>query len=166
MKQSTSIALNKRPWNTLTPKQKSLRVKSLAVLKQARRTKKLPSVIAKENHISLKTVIYHTNAFKKVNGRWTAKKYDHTSRSMLIGENGKLQSIEISDFRHAKTIGRYHNAVKFYLNTGDDTKLRKFSKRKIKDFDGNLHSFETDPKIIQEINERIEEIEFFEVYDT
>ncbi len=158
--------IHKKSWNTLTPKQKSLRAKSLAVLTQSRRTKKLPSVIARENHISLKTVIYHTNAFKKVNGRWVAKKYDHTSRSMLIGENGKMKSIEVSDFRHAKTIGRYHNAVKFYLNTGDFTKLKKFSKRKIKDSNGNPHSFETNPKIVEKINEKIEEIEFFEVYDT
>lgn len=156
----------KKHWKELTPKQKSLRTKSLAVLTQARKTKKLPSIIAKEHHISLKTVIYHTNAFKKVNGRWTAKKYDHTSRSMLIGENGKLQSVQVSDSRHAKTIGKYHNAVKFYLNTGDKTKLKKFSKRKIKDSDGNLHFFETDPKIVEEINEKIEEIEFFEVYDS
>lgn len=160
------IPIYRKTWNILTPKQKSLRTKSLAVLTQARRTKKLPSVIAKEHHISLKTVIYHTNAFKKVNGRWTAKKYDHTSRSMLIGENGKMQSVTISDSRHAKTIGRYHNAVKFYLDTGDDTKLKKFSKRKIKDAEGNIHFFETNPKIVENINEKIEEIEFFEVYDT
>ena len=158
--------IHKKHWNELTPKQKSLRVKSLAVLTQARRTKKLPSVIARNNHISLNTVIYHTNAFKKVNGKWTAKKYDHTSRSMIISENGKMQSITISDSRHAKTIGRYHNAVKFYLDTGDKSKLKKFSKRKIKDSNGNLHSFETDPKKVEEINEKIEEIEFFEVYDT
>ncbi len=156
----------KKHWNELTPKQKSLRVKSLAVLTQSRRTKKLPSTIARNNHISLNTVIHHTNGFKKVNGKWTAKKYDHTPRSMIISENGKMQSIEVSDSRHAKTIGRYHNAVKFYLDTGDKSKLKKFSKRKIKDLDGNIHSFETDPKIILEINEKIEEIEFFEVYDT
>jgi len=161
-----TIPIHKKSWNQLTPKQKSLRVKSLAVLTQARRTKKIPSVIAKENHISLNTVIHHTNAFKKVDGRWTAKKYDHTSRSMIISENGKMKSIEVSDSRHARTIGRYHNAVKFYLDTGNKTKLKKFSKRKIKDSDGNLHSFETNLKKVEEINEKIEEIEFFEVYDS
>jgi hypothetical protein len=150
----------------LTPKQKSQRVKSLSVLTQARRTKKLASTIAREHHISLITVIHHTNGFKKVNNRWTAKKYDHTPRSMLISENGKLQSVQVSDSRHAKTIGRYHNAVKFYLDTGDYTKLKKFTKRKIKDSDGIIHSFETNPKLVQEINEKIEEIEFFEVYDS
>jgi len=158
--------IHKKSWNILTPKQKSLRAKSLAVLTQARRTKKFASTIARNNHISLNTVIRHTNGFKKINGKWTAKKYDHTSRSMIISENGKMQSVEISDSRHAKTIGRYHNAVKFYLDTGDHSKLKKFSKRKIKDSDGNIHSFETDPKIVEEINEKIEEIEFFEVYDT
>jgi hypothetical protein len=156
----------KKSWDELTPKQKSLRVKSLSVLTQARRTKKLPRIIAREHHISLNTVIHHTNGFKKVNNRLVVKKYDHTSRSMIISENGKMQSITISDSRHAKTIGRYHNAVKFYLDTGDKSKLKKFSKRKIKDSDGNLHSFETDPKIVQEINEKIEEIEFFPVYDS
>ncbi|NOS62616.1 MAG: hypothetical protein HOO66_06235 [Nitrosarchaeum sp.] len=156
----------KKSWDELTPKQKSLRVKSLSVLTQARRTKKLPRIIARENHISLITVIHHTNGFKKVNGRWTAKKYDHTSRSMIISENGKTKSVTISDSRHAKTIGRYHNAVKSYLDTGDKSKLKKFSKRKIKDSDGNLHTFETNPKKVEEINEKIEEIEFFEVYDT
>ena len=156
----------KKHWNQLTPKQKSQRTKSLAVLTQARRTKKIPNVIAKENHISLNTVIHHTNGFKKVNNRWVAKKYDHTPRSMIISENGKMQSVEVSDSRHAKTIGRYHNAVKFYLDTGDSLKLKKFSKRKIKDSDGNIHTFETNPEIVLEINEKIEEIEFFEVYDT
>jgi len=160
------MQIHKKHWNELTPKQKSLRTKSLSVLTQSRRTKKIPSVIARENHISLKTVNNHTNGFKKVNGRWTVKKYDHTSRSMLISENGKMQSVQISDSRHAKTIGRYHNAVKFYLDTGDSTKLKKFSKRKIKDSEGKLHSFETRLDIVEEINERIEEIEFFEVYDS
>ena len=158
--------IHKKHWNELTSKQKSLRTKSLAVLTQSRRTKKLPSTTARNNHISLNTVIHHTNGFKKVNGRWTAKKYDHTSRSMIISENGKMHSITISDSRHAKTIGRYHNAVKFYLDTGDKTKLKKFSKRKIKDSDGIIHTFETNPKKVEEINEKIEEIEFFEVYDT
>jgi len=156
----------KTSWNKLTPKQKSLRTKSLAVLTQSRRTKKIPSVIASEHHISFNTVINHTNGFKKVNGRWIAKKYDHTSRSMIISENGKMHSIQVSDSRHAKTIGRYHNAVKFYLDKGDDSKLKKFSKRKIKDSDGMIHTFETRPKIVLEINEKIEEIEFFEVYDS
>ncbi|NDF35859.1 MAG: hypothetical protein EB154_08450, partial [Nitrosopumilaceae archaeon] len=59
-----------------------------------------------------------------------------------------------------------HNAVKHYLNTGDYTKLKKFSKKKIRDSSGKLHTFETDPKLVLEINEKIEEIAFFQVYDS
>ena len=158
--------LHKKSWNKLTPRQKSIRIKSLEVLVQSRKTKKLPRVIAREHSISFRTVQNHTNAFKKVNGKWVPKKFDKVPRSMLISEKGKLQSVEISDSRHAKTIGRYHNAVKFYLDTGDSSKLKKFSKKKIRDSNGKLHSFETRLKTVEEINESIEEIEFFEVYDS
>ena len=158
--------LHKKSWNKLAPRQKSTRIKSLTVITQAKKTNKTVSVIAKEHSISFRTVQNHSNAFKKVNGKWIPKRFDKVSRSMLISEKGKLQSIEISDSRHARTIGRYHNAVKHYLDTGDSSKLKKFSKRKIKDSDGNIHSFETRLKIVEEINESIEEIEFFEVYDS
>jgi len=158
--------LFQKPWRKLTPRQKSTRIKSLTVLVQSRKTKKSPSVIARDHNTSFKTVQNNTNAFKKVNGKWVPKRFDKVSRSMLISEKGKLQSIEVADSRHARTIGRYHNAVKFYLDNGDSSKLKKFSKRKIKDSDGNVHSFETRLERVEEINERIEEIEFFEVYDS
>jgi hypothetical protein len=156
----------RKPWGKLTPRQKSTRTKALAVITQSKKTKKTLSIIAREHNISIKTLQNHTNAFKKVNGKLVAKRFDKVSRSMLIAENSKLQSVEVSDSRHARSIGRYHNAVKFYLDTGDSSKLKKFSKRKIKDSDGNIHTFETRLKTVEEIHERIEEIEFFEVYDS
>ena len=138
----------------------------MAVITQSKKTNKTVSVIAKEHSISFRTVQNHTNAFKKVNDKWVPKRFDIVSRSMLISENGKLRSVEVSDSRHARTIGRYHNAVKHYLNTGDSTRLKKFSKKKIKDSDTKIHSFETRLKKVEEIFESIEEIEFFEVYDS
>lgn len=156
----------KTEWDKLTPKQKALRERSLHVLVRARKTGKSPSRIAKQVGISFNTVQTHTNAFKKVNGRWVAKRFDKISRPMLTSEKGKLHSIPISDSRHARTLGQYHNAVKHFLNTGDDSKLKKFSKKQIRDSSGKLHSFETDPKLVLEINEKIEEIAFFQVYDS
>ncbi|MDH3277166.1 MAG: hypothetical protein OEL77_02915 [Nitrosopumilus sp.] len=165
MKTST-LALYRKPWSKLTPKQKSTRVKALEVITASKRTQKPVSIIAREHNISIKTIQNNTNAFKKVNGKLVAKRFDIVSRSMLIGERGKLQSIQVSDSRHARTIGQYHNAVKLYLDTGNSTKLKKFSKRKIKDSEGIVHSFETRLPTVEEIHERIEEIEFFEVYDS
>lgn len=162
------IALGKifqKSWAELTPKQKALREKSLSVLVQSRKTGKSPSRIAKQVGISFSTVQTHTNAFKKVNGRWVAKRFDKIPRPMLTSEMGKLRSIPISDSRHARTLGQYHNAVKQYFKTGDIKKLKKFSKKQIKDSSGKLHSFETDPKLVLEINEKIEETENFQVYD-
>jgi len=107
--------LYKKSWSKLTPRQKSTRIKSLTVITQSKKTNKTASVIARENNISFKTVQNHTNAFKKVNGKWIPKRFDKVSRSMLISEKGKLRSVEVLDSRHARTIGRYHNAVKHYF---------------------------------------------------
>ena len=160
------IPLHKRPWSKLTPRQKMLREKSLSVVNELRnsKTKTLPQV-ANNNYISADTVIRHTNGFKKVNGRLVVKKWDRIPRVMRINTEGKEKSIEIKDSRTASVVGRYHNAVKQFLNTGDKTKLQKFRNKKVKDSKGKLHKLETDPQKIIQINERIEEPEFYEVYN-
>ena len=158
------VLISKRPWLSLTPRQKLLRKRSLEVLSEARKSKGSFSKIAKKHDIAPKTVLYNTNSFRKRRGRWNAKRFDKIPRVMKINENGKEISIQINDSRTAALIGRYHNAVKKFLNTGDKKALRKFRRKKIKDIDGNLHSFETNPASIIEINERIEEPEFYELY--
>ena len=160
------IPLYKRPWNKLTPRQKMLREKSLAVVNELRnsKTKTLPQV-ANENNISVTTVLRHTNGFKKVNGRLVTKRWDRIPRLMRINTDGKEKSVEIKDSRTASVVGRYHNAVKQFLNTGDKKKLQRFRNKKVKDSKGKLHRLETDPQKIIQINERIEEPEFYEVYN-
>lgn len=159
------MPISKRLWNALNPRQKSLRARSLEVLTESRATKKSLSKIARQKRISLKTVLYNTNAFKKINRKWVAKRFDKISRSMIINENGKKISIEINDSRHASTIGKYHNTVKEFLSTGNKKKLSEFSKKKIKDSNKNVHSFETEPDAIIKIEERVEEPEFVDVYE-
>ncbi len=160
------IPLYKRRWSNLSPRQKLLREKSLSVLSEARRSKQSLSKLAKKHDVSPKTVLNNTNAFRKSRRRWNAKLFDKNPRVMKINENGKEISIQINDSRTASLIGRYHNAVKKFLNTGDKKALRKFRRKKIKDIDGNLHSFEANPNSLIEINERIEEPEFYELYAT
>jgi len=158
--------LHKRPWKKLSPRQKLLREKSLAVLSEMRnsKTKTLPQA-ANDNGITIKNVIRHTNGFKKANGKLVVKRWDGIKRVMRINTEGKEKSIEIKDSRTASVVGRYHNAVKQFLNTGDKTKLQKFRNKKVKDSKGKLHKLETDPQKIIQINERIEEPEFYEVYN-
>ena len=87
-----------------------------------------------------------------------------TNKSYNLVGALKYCSIEINDSRTASLIGRYHNAVKQFLNTGNKKALKKFRKKKIKDINGNLHSLETNPDFLIDINERIEEPEFYELY--
>ena len=95
------IQIHQKSWKHLTAEEKELRARSLEVLTESRTTKKSLSKIARQKGISLKTVLYNTNAFKKINRRWAAKRFDKIPRSMIINEKGKKISIEINDSRHA-----------------------------------------------------------------
>ena len=159
------ISLYKRPWRKLSSRQKSVRTRSLSVLSELRKSKsKSVQDVARNNGIRVSTVMNNTNGFKKVNGRLIVKKWDVVPRVMLINENGKEKSVEVKNSRTAGVIGRYHNAVKHFLNTGDRTKLKQFRNKKIKDSSGKIHRLETDTERIIKINQRIEEPEFYEVY--
>ncbi|MDH3764917.1 MAG: hypothetical protein OER82_03810 [Nitrosopumilus sp.] len=163
MKSKTSIY--KRSWRKLTPRQKSIRTKSLSALSILRKSKSGSArTVANQHDLELSTVIRHTNGFKKINGRLVVKQWDVVPRVMLINENGQEKSIEIKNSKTAGVIGRYHNVVKHFLNTGDKSKLNKFRNKKVKDYSGKIHRLETNPDEIIKINQRIEEPEFFEVY--
>jgi len=159
-----NIPIYKKFWKNLKPEEKEIRVRSLDVVAEARNTKKSLTKIARQKGISPRTVIHNTNAFKKVNRRWVAKKFDKISRSMIINEKGKMISVEINDSRHASTIGKYHNAVK-ELKKGNKKKLSEFSKKKIRDSNGKLHSFKNRIKKLIQIEEKVEEPEFVDVYE-
>jgi len=158
--------LHKRPWRKLSPRQKLLREKSLAVISAMRnnKTKTLPQE-ANNNNITVKNVILHTNGFKKVNGKLAVKRWDRIQRIMRINSRGKEKSVTITDSRTASVVGRYHNAVKHFLNTGEKVKLDQFKNKRVKDASGKIYRFETNPEKIIQINQRIEEPEFFEIYN-
>lgn len=160
------LKVSRLPYSILTPHEKYLRDRSLEVLSEVRRTGKSLTRIAGDYGMSTDTVVLHTDAFKKRNGRWVAKKYDKISRVMKINEKGRELSIEIVDSRTASLIGRYHSAVGQFLNTGNIQALAPFKKRRVKDVQGHYHVLETDPEALREIHERIEEPEFYEVYSS
>lgn len=160
----TSRQIHKRSWSALTPRQKLLRKKSLEVLRETRKSKDSLSKIAKKNEISPSTVIHNTNAFKKKGNRWISERSDRIPRMMIINEKGKAKSIEVNYSRTASLIGRYHSAIKEFLNMGNAEKLKKFEEKWIRDSSNKFHRLETNPQKIIEINERIEEPEFLEIY--
>lgn len=154
----------KLPWKELTPRKKELRERSLRVVSYMKRYNISLTKASKENHISPKTVIKHSNALKKVGGRWIPKRWYKIERIMSINENGKSIYINVTDSRHATTIGKYQNAVKQFLETGDESVLKPFKGKKVRDSEGNLHILETKPHNLYEIHERRENEEFYTIY--
>jgi len=165
LSKSKPMPMYARSWNTLSPKEQSVRERALEVLGLARRSSRSLTKLCREHGISVKAVLGATNGFKKVNGRWRAKKMDHISRRMAINENGREIFIEISDSRYATTIGKYQSAIKEYLNTGNIGVLRKFKGKKVKDSQGKWHTLDTNPSAILEINARREEPEYYDIYE-
>jgi hypothetical protein len=152
----------RRSWTSITDKQAKHRKKALEVLREVRNGRSL-SKASKELHIKPETVIKHTNAFKKVKGRWIAKSQDRISRIMSIYVNGQEEWIEVRDSRIASKIGKYNSAVKEFLISGNEAVLEPF-KKPFKDGNGKLHYFETDPNKLYEIAVSREEPEFYEIY--
>lgn len=164
LSQKLRTPIYKRSWLALSPREKTVRRTALNVISDVRTKGKSLSKACKDHNITAKTVLKTTNTFKKTEGRWTAKKHDHISRVIKISENGRVISIEINDSRIASLIGSYHNAVKKYLETGDNSLLKKYVGKTITDAKGTRHTLETDPEAIDTIAEGIEDSEFHEVY--
>ena len=156
--------LYKRSWKVLSPKEQLARERALEVLSYTRKSGQSLSRLSREHRISAKAVLKATNSFKKVKGRWKAKKTDKISRIMAINEGGKELFIEVTDSRYATLIGKYHSTVKEYLNTGNTDVLAEFDGKRVKDSSGKWHTLETDPSAIREINARREEPEFYDIY--
>ena len=164
LSESTPKLVSTRSWNTLSPREQLVRERALEVLSHARRSGQSLSRLSREYKISANVVLKATNSFKKVRGRWKAKKIDHISRKMEINENGKELFIEVTDSRYATLIGKYHSAVKEYLNTGNSDVLADFEGKRVRDSSDKWHTLETNPSAIREINARREEPEFYDIY--
>lgn len=161
----SSLDLSKKSWNSLSPEQIYNRKLSLEAKRLIKQGYSLTNA-SKEVGLRKSDLLRHLGQTVKRNGkRWAVNSYDTISRGMTIYENGTQQNIIITNSKDAEIIGKYHNAVKQYLRTGDTSFLKPFKKIKIKDEDGVKHSLETNPEKLRDIDEAQEDSEYFEVYD-
>ncbi len=65
-------------------------------------------------------------------------------RLLVIPTKQGLAEVAIPDSTAATRVGQYWNAVRWFLDTGDGSKLRLFRKLQITDAGGNRISFLTD----------------------
>ena len=157
---------SKIKWSLLKPKEALTRERSLEAIRLMRNKGYSLTKASKVAGTTPETVRKHTGAIKKVGSYYVPKKYDTVSREMRINSRGKEIWINVKDSRHASTIGKYHNAVKQYLSTGNESYLKPFRNKRIRDSEGNYHTLETNPHSLHEIQERRAHEEFFMIYRT
>jgi len=151
-------------WKTLTSREKTLRERSLKVVSQMRRHGYSLSHASRIERISPGTVRHYTRAVKRVGYRWTPKAYDRIERMISINERGRERYILVKDSRYASTIGKYHSAIRKFLETGDKSVLKPFVNKRIRDANGKIHKLETDPDKIYRIEKGREDTEIFSIY--
>lgn len=81
---------------------------------------------------------------KGPNGRYKAKASDRLLRVLVIPTREGLREIAVRHSRQASQVAEYSNAVQRYLQTGDDSALRKFRRKRITDAKGARVSLLTD----------------------
>jgi len=169
LSQKKFLSTKKLPIHLIDPrglraKQRVLRNDALSVLNRIRKGE-TPSVVIDEIDISKNDLLKHLgNNIKIKKQQIKVTKSDRIPREMVISEDGVEDSIIVKNSKDGSIIGRYHNAIRHFLETGDSSKLKEFEKIKLKDTDGTIHKLETNPNKIIEIEDRKEEPEAFEIY--
>jgi hypothetical protein len=98
----------------------------------------------------VRTALYKKKG--KPRGPWIPKKSDRLLRLVQFPVRGETQLIETRDSRIASQIGRYWNAVKHYLNTGETSALKEFRGKEIR-VGKNVYKFVTGPKALERLAE-------------
>jgi hypothetical protein len=73
---------------------------------------------------------------KNPNGKYRAKSTDKLLRVLVILTNSGLQEIAVLDSREASLVGKYWAAVEKYLESGDESALRKIRRKTFTDANG------------------------------
>ena len=150
----------------LRPNEQKIRNDSLHVLGRIRRGEDPYKVINDYKLSPNKLEKYLGSNLRHTKNTIKASSSDKIPREMMISENGIDTSVIIRNSKSASIIGKYQNAKRYFIQSGDDSRLQEFSKIKLKDIDGKIHRFETNPEKIIDIEDRKEEPESFEIYKT
>ena len=70
---------------------------------------------------------------KRANGRYSAKPTDNLLRVLVIPTGDGLREVAVRDSRQATLLAKYWIAVQHYLETGDESALRKIRRKTITD---------------------------------
>lgn len=114
--------------------------------------------------ISSRTVLRTFDAFYKPRDRWLPQKTFSSAIAMRVVAEAEDRVLIIAGSEDASLIGRHHNAIKKFLETGEPKHLKPFRRRRVRDASGRWWLLETDPEILYFIMERREDEEFYSIY--
>ena len=105
------------------------------------------------------------DALVKKHGRWIPQSYDSIHRTIMINDKdeGRIY-ITVTNKQDASNIGKYHNAVRVALISGDFSEVESFRGIAIVDADGQLHFLETSPERLYDIHEATKDPEMTTFY--
>lgn len=81
---------------------------------------------------------------RSASGRYVAKARDNLLRVIRLPDKRGLREIAFDDSREASLAGKYWDAVRLYLQTGDASRLREFRGKSVWDAHGRRFAFLTD----------------------
>ncbi len=107
---------------------------------------------ARDSGTTPETVLrYVGSALRRTDEGWRPSPEDGLTRTMLFLFPDGPDFITIRGLEQASLIGRYWNAVRIYLEEGDDRELRRFAGRSVIDVKGQRHRFITEARTIRRL---------------
>lgn len=104
------------------------------------------------------------NEIAKLQGRiWIAEPKRQWRMPIVV--DADVRAIIVPYKTDASEIGRYHNAIKRFVDTGDPDHLDEFTGKRVRDVSGRSYAFETDPNELYRYAGK-DEPQFHEIYQT
>ena len=88
-------------------------------------------------------------ALFKQGGGWRVTMADRLPRVMKVHTQGRTTFVTVRGSRKASELSAYHQAVRRFRDTGDDSVLRRFEGKSVAG-----HPYETDPDVLEELARR------------
>jgi hypothetical protein len=88
---------------------------------------------------------------KRKNGQYVPRRSDKLLRILAVPTPDGVREVAIRDSRQATQLGKYWAAVQKYLQTGDDSALKKFRRKRITDVNGRKIPLVLDTAVLDQL---------------
>ena len=145
---------------SLSRSERQARERALRAVNRMRREGLSVAQAARQEGTTRNTIMRHAgSAVESRGGRMRAKPADRLTRRMnVLGPQG-LTTVTVRGSRQATVIAEHWNAIRRYVNSGDDSELRRFYGRTV----GGVE-LESDPDVIDQLA-AVGALDFEDIYE-